>query len=162
MNDSNLQFIRDLFCLVNLLSKALSKRFGMLMKNQRFSEALLDAVDFAFQSLGKSCEQSLYFHLKATFHIERTEISDKAKEFDRALKLIFKDGAVFLERLILKKLCEDLKVKFEEESTSDFVEAISKVQNLISENESVLMTPNFGNIATVETETGGEKVGSEG
>lgn len=92
MNDSNLQFIRDLFYLTNFLSEALFTWFGMLMKNQRFDEALLDAVDFVFHSLGQSCKQSLYFHLKATFHTERAEISDRVEEFDRALKLIFKDG----------------------------------------------------------------------
>ena len=136
--------------------------FGILMKNQRFSEALLNAVDFAFHSLGQSCEQSLYFHLKATFHIERAEISDRAEELDRALRLIFKDGAVFLERLILKKLCEDLKVRFEEKSTSDFVEAVSKIQSLVLENESALVALSFSDIASVESERGGEKVGSEG
>jgi hypothetical protein len=134
----------------------------MLMKNQRFNRALLNAVDFAFHSLGQSCKQSLYFHLKATFHIERVEISDRVEEFDRALRLIFKDGAVFLERLILKKLCEDLKVRFEEESASGFVEAISKIQRLVLENESVLMAPSFSNIASVESGTGGEEVESEG
>jgi hypothetical protein len=132
------------------------------MKNQRFDEALLSAVDFVFHSLGQSCEQSLYFHLKATFHIERAEISDKVEEFDRALKLIFKDGAVFLERLILKKLCEDLKVGFEEKSASDFVEAVLKVRSLVLENEPVLMTSNFSDVAAVQSETGGEKIESEG
>jgi hypothetical protein len=132
------------------------------MKNQRFNEALIDAVDFAFRSLGQSCKQSLYFHLKATFHIEKTEISNRVEEFDRALRLIFKDGAVFLERLILKKLCEDLDVKFEEKSASDFVEAVLKVQSLVLASESMLTMSSFSDIASVESETGGEKVGSEG
>ena len=134
----------------------------MLMKNQRFGKALLDAVDFAFNSLGQSCKQSLYFHLKATFHIERTEISDRVEEFDRALRSIFKDGAVFLERLILKKLCEDLDVKFEERDASDFVVDMVRIQSIALENESVLMASSVSDIATVESETGGEKVGSEG
>ena len=132
------------------------------MKNQRFNEALIDAVDFAFHLLGQSCKQSLYFHLKATFHIEKTEISDRVEEFDRALRLIFKDGAVFLERLIVKKLCEDLGVKFEEKSASNFVEAVLKVQSLVLANESMLTVSSFSDIASVEGETGGEKVGSEG
>ena len=51
---------------------------------QEFDEALLSAVDFAFGSLGKSCKQTLYFHLKATFHLERAEIPDRVEEFDRA------------------------------------------------------------------------------
>jgi hypothetical protein len=132
------------------------------MKNQKFNEAFQKAVDFAFQSLGRSCKQSLYFHLKATFHLERTEISDKVEDFDRALRLIFKDGAVFLERLILKKACENLRIMFEEKSASNFVEAIFKIQGLVLDDKSVLMASSFNNIAPVEGKVGGEKVGSEG
>jgi len=83
------------------------------MESKKFDDALLKAVDFAFHSLEESCKQALYFHLKTTFHIKRAEIPEKAEEFDEAIRSIFKDGAVFLERLILEKLCESLEVKFE-------------------------------------------------
>ena len=125
---------------------------------QKFDDALLKAVDFAFNSLGKSCRQALYFHLKTTFHISRTEISEKVEEFDDAVRLIFKGGAGFLERLILEKLCESFEIKFKEKNPLSFVEVISKVRGMVLERESLLAVSDFGEVAVVERERG-EKFG---
>jgi hypothetical protein len=101
------------------------------MSQDRFNKILLEAVDFAFDSLGKSCNQALYFHLETSFHVRREEIPNKIQFFDRALKLIFKSGSVFLEKLILKKMCEELNVEFEEKETFDYVEAIAKITSTV-------------------------------
>lgn len=111
------------------------------MACQEFDEALLEAVDFAFRSLGPSIQQSLYFHLKMTFRLTRRSVPKRIEEFDEALRFIFKDGATFLERLILKKLCERLKVGFDEGCALDFAESISKMKRLFS--SSVTVTPGF-------------------
>jgi len=103
------------------------------MESKRFNDALLKAIDLALHSLGKSSKQALYFHLETTFHLCGMEIPGKVEEFDRAIRLIFKGGAVYLERSILEKLCEDLGVKFEEKYVVDFVEAISKLRSMVSE-----------------------------
>ena len=127
------------------------------MKSQKFDDALLNAVDFAFNSLGRSCKQALYFHLKNTFHVGRREIPEKVEEFDNALKLIFKDGAIFLERLILDELCESLEVKFEE-NVLNFDEAVSEIRGMVLERESLLMVSDFGEVSAVKSKRGGEKV----
>jgi len=127
------------------------------MKSQKFDAALLNAVDFVFNSLGKSCKQALYFHLKNTFHVGRREIPEKVEEFDNALKLIFKDGAIFLERLILDELCEGLEVKFEE-NVLNFDEAVLKIRSMVLEGESLLMVSDFGEVSVVKSKRGGEKV----
>jgi hypothetical protein len=129
------------------------------MTLKKFDDALLNAVDFAFNSLGRSCKQALYFHLKKTFHVGRREISEKVEEFDNALKLIFKDGAIFLERLILDKLCESLEVKFEE-NVLNFDEAVSKIRSMVLERESLLMVSDFGEVSAVKSKRGGEKFDS--
>ena len=103
----------------------------MLMSRERFNKILLEAVDFAFDSLGESCNQALYFHLETSFHVRREEIPNKIRFFDRALKLIFKSGSVFLEKLILKKMCEELNVEFEEKEAFDYVEAIAKITSTV-------------------------------
>ena len=113
------------------------------MTLKKFDETLLNAVDFAFNSLGRSCKQALYFHLKKTFHVGKGEIPEKVEEFDNALKLIFKDGAIFLERLILDELCEGLEVKFEE-NVLNFDEAVSEIRSMVLERESLLMVSDFG------------------
>jgi hypothetical protein len=129
------------------------------MTLKKFDETLLNAVDFAFNSLGRSCKQALYFHLKKTFHVGRGEIPEKVEEFDNALKLIFKDGAIFLERLILDELCESLEVKFEE-NVLNFDEAVSKIRSMVLERESLLMVSDFGEVSAVKSKRGGEKFDS--
>lgn len=123
---------------------------------QEFDDVLLNAVDFAFRTLGKSCQQALYFHLKTTFYIERLEIPDKVEEFDNALRLIFSDGAVFLERLILQKLCEELGVGVEKKQVFDFVEAVSKIRGMVVEKKSLLTISDFGEEVTVAERKSGD------
>jgi hypothetical protein len=131
----------------------------VVVSNKRFNEAFLKAVDSAFDSLGKSCKQALYFHLKNTFHVGRREIPEKVEEFDNALKLIFKDGTIFLERLILDELCEGLEVKFEE-NVLNFDEAVLKIRSMVLERESLLMVSDFGEVSAVKSKRGGEKFDS--
>ena len=76
------------------------------MIRNRFNEILLKTGDFEFNSLGESCRKAVYFYLKTTFQIKKREAADETIQFHDALRLIFKDGAVFLERLIPMKLCE--------------------------------------------------------
>jgi hypothetical protein len=130
------------------------------MTLKKFDAALLNAVDFAFNSLGRSCKQALYFHLKKTFHVGKGEIPEKVEEFDNALKLIFKDGAIFLERLILDELCEGLEIKFEEKNVLNFDEAVSKIRSIVLEKESLLMVSDFGEVSVVKSKRGGEKFDS--
>jgi hypothetical protein len=131
------------------------------MSNKKFNEAFLRAVDFAFDSLGKSCKQALYFHLENSFHVRRENVSEKVEDFVEALELIFKDGVIYLKKLVLKKLCEDLGVNFEESYVSDFAMAISKIKGMVSEDESLLMVAsNFDEEgALVKKRSGGERVG---
>jgi hypothetical protein len=128
------------------------------MTPKEFDDALLKAIDFAFNSLGRSCKQALYFHLKKTFHVGRGEIPEKVEEFDNALELIFKDGAIFLERLILDKLYEGLEVKFERKNVLNFDEVVSKIRSMVLERESLLMVSDFGEVSAVKSKRGGEKV----
>jgi hypothetical protein len=58
----------------------------MVLSNKRFNEAFLRAVDFGFDSLGKSCKQALYFHLENSFHVSRESVSERVECFDEALK----------------------------------------------------------------------------
>jgi hypothetical protein len=128
------------------------------MTFKKFDVALLKAVDFAFNFLGRSCKWALYFHLKKTFHVGRREIPEKVEEFDNALKLIFKDGAIFFERLILDELCECLEVKFEEKNMFNFDEAVSEIRSMVLERESLLMVSDFGEVSAVKSKRGDGKV----
>jgi hypothetical protein len=118
---------------------------------QEFDEALLEAIDFAFYSLGRSCRRALYFHLKTTFHLPRRQIPKKVEKFDEALRMIFKIGAVFLEKLILAKLCEMLELELVEGSTVDFVESISMIRGFCLSN--VVLIPDSSEITSTAKRT---------
>jgi hypothetical protein len=120
---------------------------------QEFNEALLDAIDYAFYSLGESCRRALYFHLKTTFRLPRRQIPERLDEFDEALKTIFKRGAVFQEKLILRKLCEMLGVCDVEDYVPDFVVSISMIRRIYL--SSVILVPSFSEIASTARKTMG-------
>lgn len=108
---------------------------------QEFNETLLSAIDTTFQSLGESCRQAIYFYLETTFRVEREKIPDKIAEFDNAIRAIFKEGAVLLERSILNKLCEKLDIKPENKSTMDFAKTVLQIRTVFLERESFLLVP---------------------
>lgn len=72
--------------------------------------------------------------------------------------MILGDGAVFLERLILKKLCADLEVRFEEKNPLGFVETVSRVRSMVLVRESLFMAPDLNDGAVVTMKKGGAKV----
>ena len=118
---------------------------------QEFNEALLEAVDYAFSSLGESCRRALYFHLETTFRLPRRQIPERPEEFDEALKTIFKRGAAFLEKLILRKLREMLGVSAVEDDALDFVESISMIRSISS--SSVTSVPSFSEVTSTAKKT---------
>lgn len=87
----------------------------------------------------------LYFHLKMTFHLTKRNIPERVEEFDEALKFIFKDGAAILEKLILRRLCETLRVRFNEDDTLDFAESIFEIKRAFSSN--VTLIGGFGSVS---------------
>ena len=118
---------------------------------QEFNEALLEAFDSAFSALGESCRRSLYFHLETTFRLPRRQIRGRLEEFDETLKTIFKSGAAFLEKLILRKLCEMLGVSAVEDDAPDFVESISMIRSISS--SSVILVPSFSEVTSTAKKT---------
>ncbi|MCJ7425030.1 hypothetical protein MUP01_12300 [Candidatus Bathyarchaeota archaeon] len=120
---------------------------------QEFNEALLEAIDYAFSSLGESCRRALYFHLETTCRLPRRQIPERLEEFDEALETIFKSGAAFLEKLILRKLCEMLRVRAVEDDALDFVESISVIRSVSSSG--VALVPGFSEVASTAKKTMG-------
>jgi hypothetical protein len=139
------------FGLIDFVSGVLPPGDSSGMIYQEFNEALLEAVDYAFSSLGESCRRALYFHLETTFRLPRRQIPKKPEEFDETLKTIFKSGAAFLEKLILRKLCEMLGVSAVEDDALDFVESISMIRSISS--SSVTSVPSFSEVTSTAKKT---------
>jgi hypothetical protein len=77
-----------------------------------FYDALLEAIDNSFSSLGESAKTSIYFHLENTMGIRKREIPFRIEDFQNALEKIFGMGTRHLEILFIKNLHEKLKIKY--------------------------------------------------
>jgi len=83
--------------------------------------------------------------------LPRRQIPERPEEFDEALKTIFKRGAAFLEKLILRKLREMLGVSAVEDDALDFVESISMIRSISS--SSVTSVPSFSEVTSTAKKT---------
>jgi hypothetical protein len=102
---------------------------------KNFSEMLLAAVDESLSSLGDSPKQAILFHLEASFKIKKEHIPENITEFARALEKIFGPGALYLENLIVKRLCEKLGLEFENVESSGFLECVNNVKRRLPRKE---------------------------
>lgn len=102
----------------------------LIMKTASFDTLLLRSIDEALNSLGKSVNQSIYFHIEDKFGIIKDEIPEKLQEFQEALKDMFGEGAQFVEILIMKKLHMNvgglIKIKTEQFRFVEYVDASKK------------------------------------
>jgi transcription initiation factor TFIIIB Brf1 subunit/transcription initiation factor TFIIB len=106
----------------------------MLVDHRNFNDAFLEAIDLTFDSLGKSCAEGIYFHLRTAFHINKVEIPERVEEFDKAITSIFGDGAFYLEKMILRKLNEEFELNLGECNFANFVEFVNIIRTMIAKN----------------------------
>jgi|SRR4030042_4154171 len=105
-------------------------RFGKKKSGSRkgnFRELLIEAVDNVFSSLGDSCKQAIYFHLKDRYNISKHEIPYRIEDFADALEKIFGAGAKLIEIEIMRALFTKVQVfsyspKQEDLSFTNYVE----------------------------------------
>jgi nucleoside-diphosphate-sugar epimerase len=89
------------------LSEMIEIRLGKKESASRkgnFEKLLIEAVDNAFSSLGDSCKQAIYFHLKDRYNIGKHEIPHRIEDFADALEKIFGPGAKLIEIEIMRAL----------------------------------------------------------
>jgi hypothetical protein len=98
------------------------------LRQNNFSEILLAAVEESLSSLGNSPKQAILFHLEVSFNIKKEHIPENITEFAKALEKIFGLGAVYLEKLIVKRLYEKLGLEFEDAKSRDFLECVDNVK----------------------------------
>jgi hypothetical protein len=99
------------------------------MSPQKFQKTFLEAVEEGLSTLGDSPKQAILFHLEESFKIKKEEIPKNLTEFKEALEKIFGPGAVYIEKLILKKLCDKLNLEFEN-STMECLDFLNSLENL--------------------------------
>ncbi len=103
----------------------------------------------------KVASKAIYFHLEKAFSIEKRKIPEKIEEFDRSMKAIFQQGALFLERAILRTLCQELGVKFESLSEQDLPLTIQHVREIALGGLSFVPAVDSQEVAKVVGNAGG-------
>jgi hypothetical protein len=105
------------------------------LRQNHFSEILLAAVEESLSSLGDSPKQAILFHLESSFKIKKEHIPENITEFTKALEKIFGPGALYLENLIVKHLCEKLGLEFQKVDNKDFLECVNNVKKNLPHKE---------------------------
>ena len=98
------------------------------MPQNYLRQILLEAVEEGLSSLGDSPKQAIFFHLEISFEISRDNIPANMTEFSKALEKIFGPGALYLEKLIVKRLYEKLGLEFEETENWNFLEYVDNAR----------------------------------
>jgi hypothetical protein len=98
------------------------------LSQNNLRKILLEAVEEGLSSLGDSPKQAIFFHLETSFEISKDNIPANMTEFSKALEKIFGPGAVYLEKLIAKRLHEKLGQEFQEAENWDFLEYIDNAR----------------------------------
>lgn len=78
---------------------------------------IIECVDECLKELGESVRKVIYFHLERSFGINRNEIPVQPEAFCQAMRSIFGQGAIVIERLIMRKIRERFKLYSNPESS---------------------------------------------
>ena len=85
------------------------------MSPDNFSRIVLAAIEEGLSSLGNSPREAIFYHLEASFQLKKEDIPLNLTEFKQALEKIFGPGAPYIEKLIIRQLCQKLGLNFEED-----------------------------------------------
>jgi hypothetical protein len=99
------------------------------MNGAEFREILLDSVDYGLLVLGEIVRQTIYARLESNYQVKHAEIPEKLEAFHTALAGIFGRRGIVVERLIAKKLCDRLGLKFEDHENWTLVEYVNHAKN---------------------------------
>jgi DNA-binding transcriptional ArsR family regulator len=80
------------------------------LREEKFNDLLLEAVDEALSSLGEPAKVAIYRNLRNTEGIEKSDIPRRIADFSMALEKIFGLGAQRLEIQIMKNLHAKIEV----------------------------------------------------
>jgi len=102
------------------------------LPQNKIRKILLEAVEEGLSSLGDSPKQAIFFHLETSFEISKDNIPANLTDFSKALEKIFGLGAVYLEKLIAKRLYEKLGLELDEEETWGFLDYVDNAKRHLS------------------------------
>jgi hypothetical protein len=71
---------------------------------------LLSCIDKAFDSLGESVKQVVFWNFERMFHLKRSEIPAQPERFVEAIRSMFGPGANIIERNIIREISNSVEL----------------------------------------------------
>src|SRR2546422_11480170 len=91
-------------------------------KTQPFGEVLLESIDDSLQILGEEPKNAVYQYLSTMQSLDRKDIPDRLEDFQSRLKNELGGASRVVERLILRKLDQEIRLTVRETSAYEFSE----------------------------------------
>jgi len=88
-------------------------------------QLLTQAVDQALLTLGESAREAVYFHLQKIVSLTKDDVPDNLDAFEKGLEKIFGTGAKMIEIAVIKNLCQQLAIEFEEKKNISLVDYVN-------------------------------------
>lgn len=107
----------------------------MPQDEKRTKQLLTQAVDQALLTLGESAREAVYFHLQKIVSLTKDDVSDNLDAFERGLEKIFGAGAKMIEIAVIKSLCQQLGIEFEEKKNISLVDYVNWVMGKANAKE---------------------------
>jgi hypothetical protein len=71
-------------------------------------------IEKGFEFLDESAKVSVFWHLQNDYQITKDSIVEQPHEFVAALRTIFREGAIILEKKIASEICRSFTISFDE------------------------------------------------
>ncbi|MCW4006162.1 MAG: hypothetical protein NWF04_06165 [Candidatus Bathyarchaeota archaeon] len=99
----------------------------MVTPHEDFNNLLLDSIDTALLSLGKSIPQKVYLYIEKNHGLPKPQIPHSLKQFQYGLEKLFGIGARYIEILIMKNLYRKIQHPLNIEKTSqlEFIQYVA-------------------------------------
>jgi hypothetical protein len=99
---------------------------------EKFNKVLLESIEGGLSLLGDSPKEAIFYHLETSFHLKKEDIPLNLSEFQQALERVFGPGAPYLEKEIIRCLCERLGIGFVEPKLVDLAVYVDDAKRRIT------------------------------
>jgi len=125
-------------------SKIIDSQLEKMLKQRKFNESLVEAIDEALTSLSIPVKNELYVRLEHRLHLSKDEIPKHIDEFSDFLHGIFGKGAVHLEIKCMQNLHSKINVTLQV-SENELPESKLLQENMTFENYVYCACKNYCN-----------------
>jgi len=97
------------------------------------NKILLEAIDEGLDVLGNGGKYMVFFYLERNCSIKKCDIPKNPEAFIKGLEKIFGVGTSVLEKIILKRICSKLSLKYEEREGQTLIDFLKEVNLVINQ-----------------------------